>query len=81
MPIPLHELFYFLIIGLGLNACVCFVVVLLIAVFYFTLFSCKEPVEPLTLEEVAERCHAPEDVCTKYCLGALLATCTIKHNC
>ncbi|CAN1185410.1 Glucose-6-phosphate isomerase 1, chloroplastic [Linum perenne] len=24
--------------------------------------SCKEPVEPLTLEEVAERCHAPEDI-------------------
>lgn len=27
-------------------------------------FSCKEPVEPLTLEEVADRCHAPEDVYT-----------------
>lgn len=26
-------------------------------------FSCKEPVEPLTLDEVAERCHAEEDVC------------------
>ena len=25
-------------------------------------FSCKEPVEPLTLEEVADRCHASEDV-------------------
>ncbi|KAL5124945.1 Glucose-6-phosphate isomerase 1, chloroplastic [Glycine soja] len=24
--------------------------------------SCKEPVEPLTLEEVADRCHAPEDI-------------------
>lgn len=24
--------------------------------------SCKQPVEPLTLEEVAERCHAPEDI-------------------
>ncbi|CAL5415034.1 unnamed protein product [Camellia sinensis] len=24
--------------------------------------SCKEPVEPLTLDEVAERCHAPEDI-------------------
>ncbi|KAL3735073.1 hypothetical protein ACJRO7_024252 [Eucalyptus globulus] len=24
--------------------------------------SCKEPVEPLTLEEVAERCHAPEEI-------------------
>ncbi|KAK3038347.1 hypothetical protein RJ639_031443 [Escallonia herrerae] len=24
--------------------------------------SCKEPVEPLTLEEVSERCHAPEDI-------------------
>ncbi|KAG2389711.1 Glucose-6-phosphate isomerase [Vigna angularis] len=23
---------------------------------------CKEPVEPLTLEEVADRCHAPEDI-------------------
>lgn len=25
-------------------------------------FSCKEPVEPLSLDEVADRCHAPEDV-------------------
>ncbi|KAJ0085120.1 hypothetical protein Patl1_08630 [Pistacia atlantica] len=24
--------------------------------------SCKQPVEPLTLDEVAERCHAPEDI-------------------
>ncbi|CAJ1971688.1 unnamed protein product [Sphenostylis stenocarpa] len=24
--------------------------------------SCKQPVEPLTLEEVADRCHAPEDI-------------------
>ncbi|CDP16221.1 unnamed protein product [Coffea canephora] len=24
--------------------------------------SCKEPVEPLTLEEVADRCHASEDI-------------------
>ncbi|XP_048331849.1 glucose-6-phosphate isomerase 1, chloroplastic [Ziziphus jujuba] len=24
--------------------------------------SCKEPVEPLTLDEVADRCHAPEDI-------------------
>ncbi|CAI0467761.1 unnamed protein product [Linum tenue] len=24
--------------------------------------SCKDPVEPLTLEEVADRCHAPEDI-------------------
>ncbi|GKV33597.1 hypothetical protein SLEP1_g42084 [Rubroshorea leprosula] len=24
--------------------------------------SCKEPVEPLTLEEVAEQCHAPEEI-------------------
>lgn len=24
--------------------------------------SCKEPVEPLTLEEVAERCHAPDEI-------------------
>ncbi|KAH7848287.1 hypothetical protein Vadar_000762 [Vaccinium darrowii] len=24
--------------------------------------SCKDPVEPLSLEEVAERCHAPEDI-------------------
>ncbi|XVF36610.1 hypothetical protein REPUB_Repub19eG0071900 [Reevesia pubescens] len=24
--------------------------------------SCKEPVEPLTLEEVADHCHAPEDI-------------------
>ncbi|KAM6543226.1 hypothetical protein CsatB_007673 [Cannabis sativa] len=24
--------------------------------------SCKEPVEPLTLDQVAERCHAPEDI-------------------
>ncbi|CAI9116174.1 OLC1v1017258C1 [Oldenlandia corymbosa var. corymbosa] len=24
--------------------------------------SCKDPVEPLTIEEVAERCHAPEDI-------------------
>ncbi|CAK7347232.1 unnamed protein product [Dovyalis caffra] len=24
--------------------------------------SCKEPVEPLTLEEVADRCHAPQDI-------------------
>lgn len=26
--------------------------------------SCKEPVEPLTLEEIADRCHALEDVRT-----------------
>ncbi|XP_022773096.1 glucose-6-phosphate isomerase 1, chloroplastic-like isoform X2 [Durio zibethinus] len=24
--------------------------------------SCKDPVEPLTLEQVADRCHAPEDI-------------------
>ncbi|KAF9687370.1 hypothetical protein SADUNF_Sadunf02G0086500 [Salix dunnii] len=24
--------------------------------------SCKEPVEPLTIEEVADRCHAPKDI-------------------
>ncbi|KAL2340017.1 hypothetical protein Fmac_007957 [Flemingia macrophylla] len=24
--------------------------------------SCKEPVEPLTLEDVADRCHVPEDI-------------------
>ncbi|KAK8692384.1 hypothetical protein V6N13_075846 [Hibiscus sabdariffa] len=24
--------------------------------------SCEQPIEPLTLEEVAERCHAPEDI-------------------
>ncbi|KAI8014318.1 hypothetical protein LOK49_LG05G03080 [Camellia lanceoleosa] len=24
--------------------------------------SCKEPIEPLTLDEVADRCHAPEDI-------------------
>ena len=30
----------------------------------FSVFSCKEPVEPLTLDELAERCHAPEDVHT-----------------
>lgn len=24
--------------------------------------SCKDPVEPLTLDEVADRCHAPEEV-------------------
>ncbi|GAB4844920.1 glucose-6-phosphate isomerase [Ancistrocladus abbreviatus] len=24
--------------------------------------SCKEPVEPLTIEQVADRCHCPEDV-------------------
>ncbi|KAJ8426657.1 hypothetical protein Cgig2_029841 [Carnegiea gigantea] len=24
--------------------------------------SCKEPVEPLTIEEVAKRCHCPEDI-------------------
>ncbi|XP_062117751.1 glucose-6-phosphate isomerase 1, chloroplastic-like [Humulus lupulus] len=24
--------------------------------------SCKDPVEPLSLDEVAERCHAPEDI-------------------
>ncbi|URE25300.1 glucose-6-phosphate isomerase [Musa troglodytarum] len=24
--------------------------------------SCKEPVEPLTLDEIAERCHAPEQI-------------------
>jgi len=29
---------------------------------YVSVFSCKDPIEPLTLEEVAERCHAPEDV-------------------
>lgn len=29
-------------------------------------FSCKEPVEPLTLEEVADRCHCSDDVCFVY---------------
>ncbi|KAK4434239.1 Glucose-6-phosphate isomerase 1, chloroplastic [Sesamum alatum] len=24
--------------------------------------SCKQPVEPLTLEEIADRCHAPDDI-------------------
>lgn len=24
--------------------------------------SCKDPVEPLTIEEVADRCHSPEDI-------------------
>ncbi|KAK8580405.1 hypothetical protein V6N13_143506 [Hibiscus sabdariffa] len=24
--------------------------------------SCEQPIEPLTLEEVAERCHSPEDI-------------------
>ncbi|KAG9450790.1 hypothetical protein H6P81_010755 [Aristolochia fimbriata] len=24
--------------------------------------SCKEPVEPLTLDEIADRCHCPEDI-------------------
>ncbi|KAJ4764857.1 Glucose-6-phosphate isomerase [Rhynchospora pubera] len=24
--------------------------------------SCKEPVEPLTLDEIADRCHAPEEI-------------------
>lgn len=25
-------------------------------------FSCKEPVEPLTLDEIADRCHCPDEV-------------------
>lgn len=28
----------------------------------FFCFSCKEPIEPLTLEEIAHRCHAPEEI-------------------
>ncbi|XP_024028805.1 glucose-6-phosphate isomerase 1, chloroplastic [Morus notabilis] len=36
--------------------------------------SCKEPVEPLTLEEVAERCHAPEDIEMIYKIIAHMAS-------
>ncbi|KAG8369184.1 hypothetical protein BUALT_Bualt15G0124800 [Buddleja alternifolia] len=35
------------------------------AVAFMTVYdgdSCKEPVEPLTLDEIAERCHAPEEI-------------------
>jgi hypothetical protein len=28
----------------------------------FMNFICKEPVEPLTLDEIADRCHCPEEV-------------------
>ncbi|THG12372.1 hypothetical protein TEA_001034 [Camellia sinensis var. sinensis] len=35
--------------------------------------SCKEPVEPLTLDEVAERCHAPEDIEMIYKIVAHMA--------
>ncbi|KAL6504267.1 glucose-6-phosphate isomerase [Orobanche gracilis] len=35
--------------------------------------SCKEPVEPLTLEEIAERCHAPDDIEMIYKIVAHLA--------
>ena len=28
----------------------------------FSACSCKDPVEPLTLDEIADRCHAPEEV-------------------
>ncbi|GAU34401.1 hypothetical protein TSUD_217410 [Trifolium subterraneum] len=37
------------------------------------IFSCKEPVEPLTIEEVAERCHAPEDIEVIYKIIAHMA--------
>lgn len=36
---------------------------------FFCVSSCKEPVEPLTLDEVADRCHAPEDVNAPRCLA------------
>ncbi|KAL6578416.1 glucose-6-phosphate isomerase [Orobanche minor] len=35
--------------------------------------SCKEPVEPLTLEEIAERCHAPDNIEMIYKIVAHLA--------
>jgi len=28
----------------------------------FQISSCKEPVEPLTIDEIADRCHCPEEV-------------------
>ncbi|WZY69466.1 hypothetical protein YC2023_001706 [Brassica napus] len=28
----------------------------------FSACSCKDPVEPLTLDEIADRCHAPEEI-------------------
>ncbi|XP_058786136.1 uncharacterized protein LOC131660816 isoform X2 [Vicia villosa] len=35
--------------------------------------SCKEPIEPLSIEEVAERCHAPEDLEVIYKIIAHMA--------
>ncbi|XP_071710221.1 glucose-6-phosphate isomerase 1, chloroplastic-like [Rutidosis leptorrhynchoides] len=35
--------------------------------------SCKDPVEPLSIEEVADRCHAPEDIEMIYKIVAHMA--------
>lgn len=32
-------------------------------IWFICTFSCKEPVEALTLEQIAERCHAEDQVC------------------
>ncbi|GMH00238.1 hypothetical protein Nepgr_002077 [Nepenthes gracilis] len=36
--------------------------------------SCKEPVEPLTIEQVADRCHCPEDIEMIYKIIAHIVT-------
>ena len=35
-------------------------------------FSCKDPAEPLTLEQIADRCHCPEDVIFTFDLPCFL---------
>ncbi|PWA58244.1 glucose-6-phosphate isomerase 1, chloroplastic [Artemisia annua] len=39
----------------------------------YLLLCCKDPVEPLTIEQVADRCHAPEDIEMVYKIIAHMA--------
>lgn len=56
-PSPPHPHTHTLIVFLCFFALLC----LICKCFDFS-FSCKQPVEPLSLEEIAERCHVPEQV-------------------
>lgn len=38
--------------------------------------SCKEPVEPLTIDEIADRCHAPEEVLLPFLASLLKISCS-----
>jgi hypothetical protein len=38
-------------------------------IWFVPAFSCKEPIEPLTLAQIAERCHAVEQACNSMFLA------------